>query len=268
MNIVNAWKDSLSLLKPASLKLFVLVVLKGIIQAYKALLYVLPIILFLTLAYGLVAVYAPEYQISLMVILYVTWVIAIFYTYVAARPSVLPKNCSYFRSYTYAFILFALFDLVANMLSNALSGQVSDPVSIALLFKEPLAISPLYGFFILFFLDSYTSIKNLFVSAKRALIMAWYNYPICLLLFVIFYALFNGISDIVIYLLAKLMGHDAQLEFSSLGFNDAVLVNDLDVLNNLYIIRFYFDVLLLPIFVCIITALYVKRVHEDFKRYE
>ncbi len=269
MSIFPAWRDSLTLFKPASLKLFSLVVLKNLIQTYKTIaVYLLPVILFLALVYGAIFKYAPEYQGTLLAVMYVTWVIGMFFTYVAARPSVLPKRRAYFRSFGYAFLLFGIFDLVANMVANLLTDKVGQPFSITALFTVPLAISPLYGFFILFFLDSYKGIENLFISAKRALKMAWYNYPVCLLLFVLFLALFNGVSDIFVFILAKLFGIPAQLEFSALGFSDAVSVEDTDIMNKLYIVRFYFDLLLLPLFVCIITALYTKRVHEDFKRYE
>jgi len=269
MTIFPAWKDSLRLLKPSSLKLFGLVTLKGIIQTYSSFFkYVLPVLVLLAGIYLGVFVIFPEYKGVLNIIFYLIWVTGSFLIYAAARPSVLPKSYSYFRAFGCALLFFFIFDLCANYLANLLNEKIGQVGSILTLFSEPLVVSPLYGFFILFFLDSYTSVKNLFISFKRASVMAWYNYPICLLIFVLFLAIFNGISDLFVFMVAKLLGYQATLQLSSLGFSDAVLMEDSEILNYLYIARFYFDLLLLPLFASVITAFYVKRVHEDFKRYE
>ena len=172
MTLVQAWVDSVSLLKPKHLKLFVLVTLKSIIDVYKIVAkywwwlfaiiigcYVVPYVLT-----DSIAMYVHAERISQW-----SYQILLFATIVATRPSLFPKDCAYFRSNMIYFLGVAL-------------PLVFFPYSF-----WPVAISPFYFFTLLFFLDSEKKLyrgmfNDLLVSVFNAIKMTIYNYPLLVII--------------------------------------------------------------------------------------
>src|SRR5436190_21360269 len=107
MTLFQAWGDSLSLLKPKNLKLFVLVTLKSIIDAYKVLV-VYWWWLFAIIAGCYIMPYA--WTDSLMVYEYAeiisrcAYQVLLFATIVSTRPSLMPKDWDYFKCQMIYFI--------------------------------------------------------------------------------------------------------------------------------------------------------------------
>src|SRR5579872_3199647 len=112
MTLLQSWADSLTLLKPKNLQLFVMVTIKSIVEAYKLyfkyfwwLLLVMPLFLFVAPDF-VVAHYVATHNDSVTLAYYLTllgiatslygilFLAACFLT----RPSILQKDCSYLRT--------------------------------------------------------------------------------------------------------------------------------------------------------------------------
>src|SRR5260221_11998421 len=109
MTLLQAWADSLSLLKLKNLKLFLLVTLKSIIDAYKLLLkywwWLIAIMIgcFVVPSFTTYPFMAGIYAHKVFDVLYQ---VLMFAAVVATRPSLEQKNCAYFRTYMPYFLLF------------------------------------------------------------------------------------------------------------------------------------------------------------------
>ena len=230
MTLVQAWVDSVSLLKPKHLKLFALVTLKSIIDAYKVLanywwwLFAIIIGCF-AVPYVLtdgVDVYVQAERVSQW-----AYQVLLFAALVATRPSLFPKDCAYFRSNMPYFFIQAVF-LVFVSYSF-----------------WPSAITPAYFFGVLFFLDSGKNIffydnkiritnNDILMSWWRAFLMAVYNYPLLVIVGVAFY-----LPVYVVY---------SYISFAPLLHN-------------------VIGAFLLPITVCTYTNIYIKKLHDQFDLY-
>ena len=238
MTLIQAWIDSLSLLKLKHLKLFILVTLKSIVDTYKILLK------YWWWLFGIiVACFIMSYHLTDSFIDYV-WIkrisdwayqILLFATIIATRPSLEQKNCAYFRFYMRYFLITALFLLIAP------------------LWIWPRGLSVIYFFIILFYMDSIkrtTILKktlhtgDLGISIFRAIKMIIYNYPLLLCIGLIIY--------IPLYFFAFLI-----FLYSSLIINYIYLSL---LLNIIY-------ALLSPIIVCLYTNIYIKKLHDQFDLY-
>jgi hypothetical protein len=172
MTLVQAWIDSVSLLKPKNLKLFGLVTIKSIIEAYKVvavywswligLLAVCWCVDFFAVGGPFVGLYAEVASRWLFQLL-------LFGVCLSTRPSMMQKKCDYFRSHMGYVCYMALFLFVIPML------------------MWPNGLAPWYIFFLLFFIDSVQNVQNFLWSAWRALKMVVYNYPLLLVIGLFFY---------------------------------------------------------------------------------
>lgn len=178
MTLVQAWVDSVSLLKPKNLKLFVLVTLKSILDAYKVLAkywwWLFAIIIGCFVA---PYVWADSIDVYLQAERISQWAyqLLLFAAIVATRPSLFPKDCAYFRSNMIYFLG------VAGLLFILPYGF------------WPTAFAPFYFLVVLFFLDSEKKLRmgtfnDIFLSIFNAIKMLVYNYPLLVVIGLILFA--------------------------------------------------------------------------------
>jgi hypothetical protein len=255
MTLVQAWIDSLSLLKPKNLKLFLLVTLKSVTDTYKILLkywwWLFGIIIgCFVVSYlrddSVMGIRNFSVQDGLLVIDYSwteklsAWVyqVLLFATIVATRSSLEQKDCTYFRRYMIYFLLI-----------------------VPLLFIVPLkfwptSMSPLYFFALLFFLDSPKRLLylqkinghracDLLFSVIRALKMIIYNFPLLLCI------------GLAIRILEDTFGY---------LFISPLLVSGVPLFR-IFRIFHIIGVALLPVSVCLYTNIYIKKLHDQFDLY-
>ena len=175
MTLFQAWRDSVSLLKPKNLKLFVLVTLKSIIDTYKVLFFywwwLLVIIIGCFIEPYIWAMNSVTYA-YLEIISFFAYQMLLFACLLATRPSLMPKDCAYFRSHTVYFAPIALILAFFPML------------------VWPNSLSLLYLLMVLFFLDSDKKIlsKDWLLALWNSFIMFIYNYPLFFIVGIFFYA--------------------------------------------------------------------------------
>ena len=229
MTLIQAWGDSLSLLKLKHLKLFLLVTLKSIIDTYKVLLKYWWWLLVLSILCGIVFFkYGLRASWLAWNIQLWSYQILEFATLVAARPSLEQKNCAYFRRYMVNFLPVALLLLL-------LPKQI-----------WPMGLSPIYSFTVLFFLDSSKTIEDFFISFFRAIKMFIYNLPLLII-----------IAFVPLNLPLEVLRH---INISSLltpGITLFHISAVLDIIRTLYI----------PVYVCLYTNIYIKKLHDQFDLY-
>ena len=237
MTLVQAWIDSLQLLKPKNFKLFVMVTLKSIVEAYKLLFkyfwWLIAIIIMLLFI-------APDYFASLVmrdvsnIALYaqINGIAYLLYSFLflavcfITRPSIDKKDCKYLRSQYRKFFLCWFFWFVSFTLS-AITGLLIPLFQLS-------AYSPLYIFMVLFFADSEGSIKNMFVSMWQSLKMIVYNYPLLAIMGICFY-----------------LPHFILSQY--------ILISPL--------VKMLIGILLLPIGICTYANIYIKKLHDQFDLY-
>lgn len=228
MELVQAWKDSLALLKPQNMHLFLLVTLKSVIEAYKTLL-LYWWWLFAILLYCCIVPYYHTMSMSSLrwftIIVQWSFQLLIFASLLATRSSVEQKNCSYFREHMLYFLA------PAGLL-------LFIPIAM-----WPSALTAVYVFFVLFYLDSQKRLNPFKVhlqendsirSLWNAVKMVLYSYPLLII---------TGIFFLL----------PGQLIFSYL-----------------YPCHLLYDILaivLTPVSLCFYTNIYIKKLHEQFDLY-
>jgi len=242
MTLLQSWADSLILLKPKSFQLFVMVTIKSILESYKLyikyfwwLLLAMPLFLFIGPDFAIALKNNDSYSIAkyctLLGIVASLYGLLFLAACFATRPSILQKDCAYFRNQFKKIILYWLAWGALRMLlmKYALSfGRVFFPVGNVSLGSSELI------FFVLFFADSDGGLKNIVVSAWNTLKMVVYNLP---LVFV-----FNFIFG-----------------SSLLFFDYFIYISPL--------MKLIIGALLMPIGVCTYTNIYIKRLHDQFDLY-
>lgn len=229
MNIIHTWKESFALFVPKNLKLFLLVTLKSIIDTYTILLKY-----WWFLYVGLFFMYTPLFKKLVDM-----WI------------NVVGGRTISFKIIAGEIILFHILILLVTFLAARPSTWLKNYayflrylasfwylIIFVFLFymvginKIPMMLL-LFMLYILFLFDSDGSIINIGWSFVRAIKMLIYNLP----LFVIIEILLQGFSRGFLFL---------QLDFL------------------LYMILM---VIMLPIFVCLITNIYVKKLHDQSELY-
>ena len=226
MTLVQSWIESLTLLKPKNAQLFIMVTIKSIIEAYKVMIKYWAWVPVLMVASYFVL---PQFGVAYGVDVVSRWLyqLLLFATCAATRPSIMKKDCAYFRSQMYAFIYIVIFLFLS-------------PAAL-----WPSSFSPFYIFFVLFFLDSAQRPKNLFVSLWNSLKMIVFNYP----LLAIIGLCFGIISVFNTFFIMPLM-YQINDPFGVLMFAREIL-----------------GLLLLPIGVCFYAHIYIKKLHDQFDLY-
>jgi len=263
MQLLQSWKESLSIFKPANFKLFVLITIKSVWETYKILFkyFWWLIILLVTVQF---------YKTALgMLILFGVPLLLVYLILLIARPSVGLKNWAYFGNYILYIIPFLimvaiLFSYYEGVYFNRPSGltpfvslsQIITfvfPVQFQSILQRDyrlnfltffmflqVLLSPFIILFNLFYLDSDKSFRSIIFSFIRSLKMVLYNYPAFLIMWTVFLSLW--------YLLMSIL-------FKYFTYN---------VVFTIQLITFVF---LVPLLICIFTNLYIKQVHEYFDLY-
>jgi hypothetical protein len=236
MTLVQAWIDSLTLLKPKNLQLFAMVTLKSIVEAYKLMFkYFWWVILLIELCYVvlLFSLYPMTIMWSyLLVIRLAFWLyqLLLFAVCTITRPSIVKKDCAYFRSQFFSFFYFAILLLF-------LPREISST-----------PFSAWTVFLLLFFLDSEKGPKHFLFSMWNALKMIVFNFPLMLCVYAAMWLL-NIVVSGFIFAIVELVGTNPFI-LQCLGLLQSLLI-----------------VLLLPIGVCIYANIYIKKLHDQFDLY-
>jgi len=236
MQLLQAWKDSLSLFNPKHLKLFLLVTLKSIIETYSRW---FTYFWWLIGLYGVAEIVRFTLPSPVIVGIYYIVLLSLFFSmYLIARPSVAKKDSHYFWQYSSYGAAGALLIGIAVALTKA--------------WVAILAFVFLFDFMVLFYLDSDGSVSELVRSCRRAFKMFWYNLPFCFLSLPILLIPLIGVG----LFLASIIFVIAQYALGvTLYFREAV---------NFTIPLVYIALLGA---LCFTTNFYVKKIHEQFSLY-
>lgn len=234
MTLVQSWVDSLQLLKPKNLKLFVMVTLKSIIDAYKVYFkYFWWVILFIVICAVAPFYIQPQdyvfYNVQYKHLFFFTscWLYELLFLAAcfSTRPSILQKDSSYFAFQFKKIILFWIFMPLFSWSSATYYG---------------------YIFTVLFFADSHGGPKNFLLSLWKALKMIFFNLPLIL------------IVGVAIYL-CGLIGIQCVAQL--------LAIYSIPVYPYLFLFVNVLGALLLPMSVCIFANIYIKRLHDQFDLY-
>lgn len=256
MTLIQSWIDSLQLLKPKNLQLFVLVTLKSILEAYK---------LMFKYFWWLIALQLICYQFVFSApYIFVIATAAIqnllfFMLCAVTRPSVVKKDCAYFRSqlYPYAYIIGFLTLMVG--IGSLLGVVISQEMQLLPVFVWTV-------FYMLFFLDSEKSIKSFCMSLWYALKMMLFNLPLIMIIYIAFYffnatitwgcdKLFDGLFQGLIMLAKEATWMRPVARFITHYGIFITLQHGL------------IPLLLLPIGICTYANIYIKKLHDQFDLY-
>jgi len=237
MTLVQSWIDSLALLKPKNLQLFVMVTIKSIIEAYKLYVrYFWWLLLIIVICFFI----APDYLVSfknrdtislasyatILGIVRSLYGILFLAVCFITRPSIVQKNCNYLRTHYKKIIVYWLLWFVLMTASSV--WMILVPLFIVSSYSSG------YIFSVLFFADSEGGLKSFLFSLWNALKMIVYNCPLLLIMGICFYLpvlIFNSI-----FFISPLMKH-------------------------------IIAAILLPIGVCTYTNIYIKKLHDQFDLY-
>ena len=159
MTLFQSWADSLTLLKPKHLQLFVMVTIKSVVEAYKLyfkyfwwLLLTLPIFLFITpdvaAAWKYNDIQSLAQYATLLGVAASLYGLLFLAACFATRPSILQKDCAYFRSQFKKILLywFAWGMMRVLLMKYAPSiGQIFFPLGTVSLREPELILLCRYG---------------------------------------------------------------------------------------------------------------------------
>jgi len=284
MQLLQSWSSSLAIFKPANLKLFLLVTLKSIIEAYKVL---FAKFWHLVLAYIVVDFFLIRYLQTNQVSFFsgvpfaqspiFTWLFVIglvvvtslvtFFMFLVSRPSVTQKNYDYVFRYIKHFCYFILF----VFLLRALAGLIMYPIitNEQYLFQVwvnrvfaflQFSYSIIFSFFILFFLDAKAGVNEAFLAMCRAVKMWFYTLPFTCIVALLYI--------LVVFFFVIFLPH--VLHFLIVPGTTTTLADLYRLLVNHYLFQYFFGFLytlgkIIPI--CFLTNFYIKNIHENFTLY-
>lgn len=246
MNLLASYKESLALLLPSNLKTFMLITLKTFFSGYK-----LVIQLFWWLLVGGAAAYfgillfksnmhAIRFvRLAILIITCGVWLLAI-------RTSRERKNIFYFlsRVLRYGPIILFFLGIAVIYFMLILQGIELRLFNVAgfniILFLSYICGVQCFAFFSLFALDR-IGFKGLLHAFTRAVYMIGYNLPL-----VFISGLFFGVLSLV-----------TDLHYI-LGLSD-VTVKGIDFL--------YQQLLVIPFYICLLTNIYIKKLHKQSELY-
>lgn len=273
MNLFVAWRDSLTILQPKNLKLFLLVTLKSIVDTFKVwikyfwllpVLYVswISLILYVRLvpSEGAMSFFGTLNQYLRFIPVYIYIFIPPFALVckgtllLAARPSTALKNCAYFRSYFLRL-------LVAFFVMGVLNGLYGLVITMGLRYVENTAAFIFnYGLmsigfllflylinYTLFFFDGDGSFRSFAKSFIYAAKMTIFNLP--------FYVVVTLVSAVLPVLLGSFM-----LSLIMPYLNQASAIG-------IMIFMMIFGALQDLFTICLLTNFYVKKLHDQFTLY-
>lgn len=274
MNVLQSWSNSLAILKPANLKLFLLVTLKSIVETYK--------VLFTKFWWAVLIFIALDFITFLNIssngpLLFLRTIIEIFVyflLYLLIRPSVQKKDVAYVKGYGRYFLNDLLFlgvifvgmmiVITASMVVHV-AGRMSGDMLLIDLHAGLKAIGALFSriyvlvvpFYYFFFLDSDGRFLSMWHAALRALIMVLYTVPFVVVVYVLNFAIEYAISYADIkHILITFMKFPQFLVMPG-GYEVAYI----DALFDICIF------LGMPLLGCLLNNFYIKNIHEQFDLY-
>lgn len=272
MSLLKSWSDSLVILYPSNLKLFLLVTLNSIRQAFRVWSEVVLgnfwIFFFVLYSWMRLVVYdRPDsifpYPYGLVLELGYS-ILVIFIAYLTLRSSVRRKTFHYFLSYYKHFFYFFVVSVSVRFLLcgtqvnyNSISYAILIGVSLVVLFLW------MHAFSILFFLDSPAGLSKYARAAYNGMKMILYNLPFVLffMLFImyVFFPVFNSLIQAIDFFMPDAF-HDHG--FSIFWFRKLLIKSFLKVLLTfVYMVK-----ALVPL--AIYTNFYIKKMHEQFNLYK
>lgn len=260
MRLLRSWRDSLLLLAPQNFKLFALVTLKSTFDTYKVLaravwyFWMLPIIILFQQLYWGKEAFTAQFKAPLSMpmylfigVLYIGFAVWMTVAYcLSTRPSIGQKNRVYFERHGRFILILALVAILLwqfNFWRNRFFPFYYYELTSALALIPALTafvlpdFVPLLTFFILFFLDSDGSVKQLWNAVVRAVKMTVYNLPLLLVLMMVI--------TLPMLMLAK---YATSYQWSGYAWNIGAPL--------------FYMFLLKPLLVNIWTNIYIKKVHE------
>lgn len=260
MQLFQVWAESITLLKPQNLKLFLLVTLKSIVETYTILCKKFWAIAVAPLIIGMMLILGEQFlgytffvAWGLDILLFVALIVGLFLWYfvvfLCARPSTGIKNWQYAIGYWKQGLYFCIVCLLYPFVYMGIIYFLHDVMRLS--FTSIWVLNDIffkiYGvLFVAFLLDSDGCLQSVYLSAIRALKMLVFNLPFIIISLIPF-ALFNMGLDYFYY----------YWRVSTVGV--APLWQDFPI--------YYLVLLLLPIPVCFYINFYVKKVHEQFNLY-
>jgi hypothetical protein len=254
--LLTPWKESLELLKPKNLSLLLLVSLKSFFQMYSALfsgwfiflLFLLTVLFLVLQSLGLVIYLLQDVSLAFYIFILVK----------AARPSVLQKRGAYWTRFEWAPLILFSGIILLQLMHMIFFGQNIQYLYSAFLWSifwsnwwwlhgsHALAIlvpyiSPLSTLWVLFMLDARTSITEYIFAFFRALKLFFTDYPFFILTYLVLRLM------ILVGSLCSLLFHSS-LVLPLIGW--VVLYT-----------------VIIPYYLCVITNVYTKRIHEQFSRF-
>jgi hypothetical protein len=249
------WQESITLLKPNNFTLFTLVTLKSIISCYKLLArffwWFLPLTVWILVAShrSFERLEDLPYKLVSVSALCVVW---LFMVLLATRPSTAPKNVAYFTRYCGVW---SLLQLLVAFFGACIPGVFLDALFSGARFwlfnqgiKTWTAHLPLVllgkiipmSVVVFALLFAFDKVRN---PIKNAFVMLWHNWPMIIVLEIAFGLLFYG--------------HSLLLPVMQNAFGSVALL--------LYLLTILF--VLMPIYICTMTNVYIKKVHEQSRLY-
>jgi len=241
MQLLQAWQDSLTFFYLQNLKLFILITIRSIIEAYK---------IIITYWWWLLLLISGLFVWghSAMFFLFISracYYLFVFIFSLATRPSVAQKNCVYFFSY-FLFILPAFAGVVGIKFSEIVLREILPIDNMQFFYLLLKSFSyPTQLFFVFFFLDSDHTINQFFYSFVRAVKMTCYNYLICLF----FGSLFLGLEVLFSFFVGSFL----------FSWEDIGLTLRIVALINMLIV--------VPLQLSIFANIYIKKLHKQFDYY-
>jgi hypothetical protein len=269
MNLLPAWRDSLTILQPKNLKLFFLVTLKTMVDTFKVwikyfwwlliLQFVMPQV-WLSL-YGTTSFFSNIwFKAAASIFVSMLWFVSIL---LAARPSVAFKNCAYFRSYIWRIIyimpISVLMDMGTGYLMNTIFyPHIGIPYGITPALLGAILVMGILNWsakiyiinYALFVLDSDASIKQVVQSLLYALKMVAYNYPFYIIVYIV-----HGLLSIGNHLLFLQLTKLLWSETDSIGM---LVINYCNMLVFALLTFFLY---------CFLINFYIKKLHDQFTLY-
>ena len=233
----NAWFESLKLFWPANLKPLILMTLKNL-KSLIATPQVMPT--FVVLLF--VALIAQMWHIPGLLVMYVCYITALIVS--ASRSSIEYINSTYFAQQYIDFIPALFVYVSASVLGKILSSSLPQWLLSGALFLPVITITGIEPWLLaalLFLMDSQPTAIAWIKALGRSLLFVVYNYPFCF----------------IAYNLVKI---------SSWGISILAEKYLPLLLFQVFSVYVFFGIVV-PVFICFFTTVYIKQVHEQFALY-
>jgi hypothetical protein len=255
MTLLQSWADSLTLFKPKNLQAFVLMTFKSIVETYKIVghyfWWVILLIVMCAVAPYFInlheyMVYNIQYKHVFFIVSVCLYQLLFIATCLSARSSIEQKDSQYFIAQFKRMIFVWLFVSLFVVLFVADFDYVGS-----------LITSHATVFTILFFADSESYVEKKFMlpsngfekfllSLWKSIVMTMYNLPLMMIV--------TNVMRVLIWVGSQCIGK-------------LVIASGMPIYPQWFLFDNVAGALLLPIFVCLYSNIYIKKVHDQFDFY-